>query len=151
MYISNMLKFLFYLVLFFLGKKGYCNDYFKFNIGLPIISSSKYIKVNFIYDLEGYDEKDFIVRANVSNGYVQVNDKNENVGKYLWTDMPVLSSEFVIKIHTTTINTDLWFDVVNQKTGDIYTTNKKTIWNYSVITDYINRLNKNYVRDDKMH
>lgn len=118
------------LMLFFYAVNSYAQDtYFDFSIEKPFVESGSEFDVNFKYELEGFEDKDFLVNPVVNRGLVS----------YRYNK---LSSVYPISLIGFG-NISLSFDIWNLVTGEIYKTPAKSIWSTLVYSKYIEKLNTN--------
>lgn len=138
------LIFLFTLTLCFFN--SYANSTnFDFYLGRYLVDKDEEIKVHFKYDLQNFNEDNFLVRPVIENGLVEI----YNMGNNSWADssstlpsLPALNKEMTIKIRGFEIEkTALYFQIFNTYTGEIYTTPKKPIWSKKIYSKYLEKVN----------
>jgi hypothetical protein len=125
--------------------------YFDFSSDVTLISSEKEFNVNFLYTLDGPDEKDFqlfpfLKSGSGELGSVQIFDTEKDgwAGpSQLRSNFPRLSKTALIIISGQTLQSaELCFDIQYIKTGKIYKTPCRKFWNREYFLDYFTRLNQ---------
>ena len=120
---------------------------FDFFLGRYLLDSDKEIKVSFDYDLENYQEKNFLVRPVVNNGMVEImnTEKGSWISSFgLLSDLPSIQKEMFIKIKGfETQKSSLYFEIFNTVSGDLYKTPEKNIWSKHVYKGYLEELREN--------
>ena len=123
--------------------------YFAFTLGGVLIPSNDVLRVNFEYTLEGYQERDFVVRPKITNGYVEVYNTDSSSwvsGNSLWSDMPYLREDMRVRIKGTgKSDTNLFFWLQDVGTAAIYETPPRRIWNIKVMSEYLTEVNRSLV------
>jgi len=120
---------------------------FDFSLGRYLLDDDKEIKVSFDYNLENYQENNFLVRPVVNNGMVEIMnpDKGVWVSSFgLLSDFPFIQKEMFIKIKGfETQKSSLYFEIFNTVSGDIYKTPEKNIWSKHIYKGYLEKLREN--------
>lgn len=120
---------------------------FDFSLGRYLLDSDKEIKVSFDYELENYQENNFLVRPVVNNGMVEIMnlEKRSWVSSFgLLSDLPFIQKEMFIKIKGfETQKSSLYFEIFNTAGGDVYKTPEKNIWSKHVYKGYLEKLREN--------
>lgn len=118
--------------------------YFDFEFIKNTLSPESEVEVNFIYNFsEGVSEERFKIKPRIENGTVEILENegwvNENS---LWTEASTLSRAKKLRIKGSFYKTDVWFEILDLKTGKIYTTPKHFILSRNWFEDYIKNLNE---------
>ncbi len=124
---------------------AHAQQYFDFNPNKSYVYEDKKLEVQFLYEFEGYSEKDFIVRPKVTRGNVEFYDTTKNIWvsqSDLWSNMPVLEKNMKIRVNLMG-ESELFFEIQNTINAEIYETPKKTIWGGDIFGNYIEKVNKN--------
>ena len=120
---------------------------FDFFLGRYLLDSDKEIKVSFDYNLENYQENNFLVRPVVNNGMVEIMnpDKGVWVSSFgLLSDLPFIQKEMFVRIKGfETQKSILYFEIFNTLNGEIYKTPEKNIWSKHVYKGYLEELREN--------
>lgn len=139
-------KYLIFLIILLLSC---CNSYaeftnFDFELEKYFVEDNKEINVELIYSLDGYTEKDFLIRPVVLNGIIEI--LNEENGKWvssygLTTDLPSLKKNILVRIRGVSVEkTEIFFEIRNINTGEVYLTPKKYVWGNKVYENYLERI-----------
>jgi hypothetical protein len=111
------------------------------------LDTDKEIKVSFDYNLENYQENNFLVRPVVNNGMVEIMnpEKGSWVSSFgLLSDLPFIQKEMFIKIKGfETQKSTLYFEIFNTVSGDVYKTPEKNIWSKHIYKGYLEKLREN--------
>jgi len=125
--------------------KVFAMNYFTFSADRNLILQGEEMTIKFNHKLEGYEEKDFIVRPIFTNGKVEIyNQDNDSWISQadLWTKMPFLQSSMRLR-PVFNGSSDLWFKIQNTEDAKIYETPKLTVWGKGAYFGYISQINKN--------
>ncbi len=142
---KSLLTFL--IIFIFSLSLAQCFTNFDFSLGRHLLDSDKEIKVSFDYELENYQENNFLVRPVVNNGMVEIMnpEKRSWVSSFgLLSDLPFIQKEMFIKIKGfETQKSSLYFEIFNTAGGDVYKTPEKNIWSKHVYKGYLEKLREN--------
>lgn len=150
----KVIYFLFFLTLF-VGNTT-ASEYFDFEVSTRKVVDDKEIGLSFEYDLEGYDEEDFIVRPRISRGNIKVlePENNEWISQSdLWTALPNLQKDMKLQVMLDG-SAELYFDIQNTIDQKVYHTKKVQIWGGDVYSGYAEKLNNNieyFDQEEKGH
>jgi hypothetical protein len=143
--VKSLLTFL--IIFIFSLSLAQCFTNFDFSLGRYLLDNDKEIKVSFNYDLENYQENNFLVRPVVNNGMIEIMnpEKGSWVSSFgLLSDLPFIQKEMFIKIKGfETQKSTLYFEIFNTASGDIYKTPEKSIWSKYVYKGYLEELREN--------
>lgn len=133
-------------------------SFFKFKMPSYFISSSAPIELNFIYNLDGYNEGEFKVIPVTGNNILELFNSNinmwvpENSQAFLY---PALNEKYFVRFHNgKLLSTTLYFKILNINTGVEYTTSTKKVWGTLYLksfTDILNNNLQNYSLNVKIH
>jgi hypothetical protein len=116
-------------------------------LGRYLIDCDREIQVGFKYELQGFDDGDFLVRPVIKNGTVEIfnSDANTWVGSYsLISELPSLQKEMLIRVKGfDVIKSSLYFEILNTKTGEVFSTPQKEIWSKGIYSNYGELINSN--------
>ena len=137
--------FLILLLIFTYRVQAY-SCYFDFSLSRYLIDEDKETVVDFKYELEGFNEKLFLVKPFIANGIVEVFNPEKN----LWVSsfslvsyIPNIQKEMLIRIKGFGIEkTELYFEILNLSNSRVYVTPKKEVWSKKVYEKYLEELNK---------
>lgn len=122
--------------------------YFYTKLNFPAIEIGEIFEVYLDYDLSGYSESDFriAVIGQVFCLVDELNQCNDLEGK--WD----LATNLInpVRVKTTGFfkeKTALSFEIQNTRTGDVYRTPKKYLWQKGFYSSYISNLNINLMSD----
>ena len=142
---KSLLTFL--IIFIFSLSLAQCFTNFDFSLGRYLLDNDKEIKVSFNYDLENYQENNFLVRPVVNNGMIEIMnpEKGSWVSSFgLLSDLPFIQKEMFIKIKGfETQKSSLYFEIFNTAGGDVYKTPEKNIWSKHVYKGYLEKLREN--------
>lgn len=143
------MKYLIYLIILlcscYISYADFTN--FDFRLGKYLIEENKELSVEFNYSLKGFKETGFLVRPFISNGIIEI--LNEVKGIWVPTygivsNFSYLNKNTVIRVKGLSIEkTELWFEVINIGTGDVFLTPKRYVWGNKVYENYIGKVNNN--------
>ena len=123
--------------------------YFDFSMDSAFISANIESPVRFSFDLADANPLDFVVKPVVSKGAVTIWDKDKSkwiLGTDLWTSMPRLTKDMKIALTIGSLSDlELWFQIKNLKSSDIYETPKHTVHNRAEFEEYVKKLNNGLV------
>ena len=129
--------------------------YFDFNFEKDTLSSENTVDISFSYIFpSAIKETRFKIKPILDKGLakVLVDEEWENA-EVLWTDAINLSKNLKFKINGSFYKTELWFEILDLKTGKIYKTPKHPILNRNWFEKYLKNLNKiisDYTRNATM-
>lgn len=142
--------FLILLLIFTYRVQAY-SCYFDFSLSRYLIDEDKETVVDFKYELEGFNEKLFLVKPFIANGIVEVFNPEKNIWASsfsLVSDLPNLQKEMLIRVKGFGIEkTGLFFEILNLSNGQVYLTPKKEVWSKKVYEKYLENLNKKIKKD----
>jgi hypothetical protein len=138
-----------YLIFIIILLLSCCNSYaeftnFDFDLSKYFVEDNKEVNIELIYSLDGYIEKDFLIRPVISNGIIEI--LNEENGKWissygLTTDLPSLKKNMLVRVRGVSVEkTEIFFEIRNINTGEVYLTPKKYIWSNKMYENYLERL-----------
>jgi hypothetical protein len=138
-----------YLIFLIILLFSCCNSYaiftnFDFKLDKYYAEDNKEINVQLIYSFEGYTEEDFLIRPVISNGIIEI--LNEENGRWissygLLTEFPSLENNILVKLTGLNVEKiEIFFEVRNIKTGEVFLTPKKYVWGTKVYENYLERL-----------
>jgi hypothetical protein len=137
--------FLILLLIFTYRVQAY-SCYFDFSLSRYLIDEDKETVVDFKYELEGFNEKLFLVKPFIANGIVEVFNPEKNIWASsfsLVSDLPHLQKEMLIRVKGFGIEkTNLYFEILNLSNGRVYLTPKKEVWSEKVYEKYLDNVNK---------
>lgn len=139
------MKLLFIFSLFLISPKTIFAEsyYFDFEANFPAVKVGDVFAVKFKYELKGYKASDFRVRMQSENFCVLDEFKICINGKDLWEEMPPLRQTLTLKaVKPFEKSTEAYFLVQNTKTGEIYKTPVKTLWEKGEYSSYVRNLNR---------
>lgn len=118
--------------------------YFDFYFAKDILSTNDEVDINFIYNFsEGVSEERFKIKPKLKNGVAEILEDDTWInGNSLWTESSVLANNKKLKIKGNFYKTDVWFEILDLKTGEIYKTPKHFILSRNWFEDYIKNLNE---------
>lgn len=117
---------------------------FDFKVDKYYAEDKEEINVEFKYSLDGYVDKDFQIRPVILNGIIEI--LNQESGKWvssygLTTDLPNLKNKMLIRVRGISVEkTEIFFEIRNINTSELYLTPKKYIWSSKVYKDYLKRI-----------
>lgn len=127
---------------------------FDFSLDRHLLYEGKEAVVDFKYDLQGYEEKDFLVKPLLNNGLVEIYNlcTSSWVGPYvLINELPHIEDEMLIRVKGFNVfRSALSFEIVNTRTGETYLTPSKDIWSLKVYSDYGEKINSR-LAEIKLH
>lgn len=136
-----------WFLLLLLVPKVYAQNYFDFAGKSLFLSSENRMEIKMEYDLDGLKEEDFKMRILSSDGISRILvDDSSYVSNNLWLAQPNLIDEFEIKIQGKYIKTEVWFEILDEKSHKRYTTPKHVFVNHSIFKDYLNKLNESLAK-----
>lgn len=140
------MKYIIFIIIIFLSC---CNSYakftnFEFELDKYFIEDNKEINVEFKYSLDGYTDKDFQIRPVILNGIIEI--LNQESGKWIssygfTTDLPNLKKNILIRVRGVSVEkTEIFFEIRNINTSELYLTPKKYVWSNKVYEDYLEKI-----------
>jgi hypothetical protein len=145
-----MLRVFLYLTsLFILSKSAFAGDYFDFLPPNNLLNYEKTAAVKFFYKLDGYEKSQFLVRPLVENGTAFIFEpiKSQWISGYsLWSEFPALQKTMQIKV-TGPEKSQLYFQITNMITGEVYETKKHPLWTINSYHGYLDLLNENILKN----
>ncbi|MFZ2664207.1 MAG: hypothetical protein WAX66_02500 [Patescibacteria group bacterium] len=120
---------------------SYANfSYFEFKLNKYLVNEDEEVNVELKYSLSGYDKKDFLVRPVISNGIIEIlnEDSGEWVSSYgSITSFPSLKENILVRVRGLSVEkTEIFFEIRNKNTGEIYLAPKKYVWGDKVYENY---------------
>ncbi len=150
---SFKVAFLFVLIYFliaFLPTTLAKEVHFEFISASNMLSLENEIEVLFKYELINLEESRFRVRPASNVRYTQI--WNDESGKWvsesaLWSEFPALGKIMKIKFLSGEFSyAEVYFQIQDTKTAQIYETPKHKIWSRNWFSDYVRRLNENIMK-----
>ncbi len=143
-----MRYFLAVFFLFFFNKFSYAEfSNFDFSCDSYLYRKDIPQSVSFKYLLSGYEEKDFLIRPLLQNGFIEILNKDTGTwvsSLVLLNSLPTLDKSMKVRISGVELEkTSLSFEIYNTKNGEVYKTPNKDIWSDRVYFDYVNKINSN--------
>lgn len=120
--------------------------YFDFKPNNPILINNNDTQIEFLYQLNNIPLNRFRVKPFSENGSISINsENNQHITRYTnWSESPTLLNNYLIQITgMDTSNTKIWFLIQDSKTGKVFSTPKRTIYNGDLYDKYLERINEN--------
>ena len=124
--------------------------YFEFIPESNVLNLENEVEVSLEYKLTGLEESRLRVRPASNVRYTQIwNDSNSKwvSESALWSEFPALDKKMKIKFLSGEFSyAEVYFQVQDTKTAQIYKTPKHKIWSRKWFVDYVRRLNENIMK-----
>lgn len=112
--------------------------FFDFKLDEYLISDTAPVNVEFFYDLKDTSDEDFVVKPKISNAIVKIFDAK----KSLWGLSAPLRKNMQILVEGLNLNqTNLFFEIRNLRTGEVYKTPTKSVWGKAIYNGYVESIN----------
>jgi hypothetical protein len=112
--------------------------FFDFKLDEYLISDTAPVNVEFFYDLKDISNEDFVVKPKISNAIVKVFDAK----KSLWGLSAPLRKNMQIRVEGLNLDqTNLFFEIRNLRTSEVYKTPTKPVWGKAVYGGYVESIN----------
>lgn len=119
---------------------------FDFHLGRYLVEDKKEFKVYFDYSLVNYSKDVFRVRPFVGNGFVEIFNPDLNkwiLPSFALSELPSITEEMIVRVGgLSVVQSQMYFEIFNTLTGEIFKTPSKKIWSGAVYSKFLENVNE---------
>lgn len=135
---------MFWLLFLFTFSTASAQNFFVYSAKSIFLFPDNKMQVKMHYDLSGITTDNFKMKINSSEGVSKIIlDETYYHSESLWLNQSNLAEEFEIKLSGNFVTTEVWFQILDTTTHQMYETPKQKFINFLFFKNYIERLNEN--------